>query len=79
MTHTPFQIKLQDRVREMRVVEPNDLGIPLLTTLYRSVNVYFKHIPFVFIVPLAFIFALLVLISFGVLGVRIVSLLQYGF
>lgn len=79
MTNTPFTHKLRKRAHEATVVEPNDLGIPFLTVVYRSINGYFKHIPFVFVIPLALVFALLILFIFGVVGVRLVSLLQYGF
>jgi hypothetical protein len=79
MTKTAFQKTIEKRTREAMAIEPNDLGIPWLTVLYRKINTYFKRIPFLFVVPFAFVFALLVFLIFGVLAVRLVSFLQYGF
>ncbi|MCX6731299.1 MAG: hypothetical protein NTZ55_05620 [Candidatus Roizmanbacteria bacterium] len=61
------------------VVEPNDLGIPFLTIPYRKINVFFKTAPFIFIVPLSILGAIGLVYLFGILAVRLVSLLQYGF
>jgi hypothetical protein len=67
------------RLKEINIVEPNDLGIPFLTLIYRRINVFFKTIPFVFVVPISIVGATLVVYVFGLLAVRLVSLLQYGF
>jgi len=74
-----FKKKLTNRLHEVIVVEPNDLGVPLLTHYYRKVNGFFKTAPFIFVVPLTLLAALLLVILFGVLAVRLTSLLQYGF
>lgn len=71
--------ELKKHLKDVYVVEPNDLGIPLLTTLYRKINVFFKTAPFLFLVPLSFIGATFIVYMFGLLAVRLVSLLQYGF
>ena len=70
---------LKKHLREVGVVEPNDLGIPLLTALYRRVNVFFKTAPFIFVVPLSIVGAVGIVYIFGLLAIRLVSLLQYGF
>lgn len=70
---------LKKRLKEVNVVEPNDLGIPLLTDIYRKINVFFKTAPFIFIVPLAILGATGLVYLFGILAIRLVSLLQYGF
>ncbi|MCX6732420.1 MAG: hypothetical protein NTV98_02675 [Candidatus Roizmanbacteria bacterium] len=70
---------LKRHLKETMIVEPNDLGLPLLTTLYRKVNVFFKTAPFIFIVPLSIVGAVGLVYLFGILAVRLVSLLQYGF
>ena len=70
---------LKEHLREINIVEPNDLGIPQLTLIYRNMNVFFKTAPFLFIVPLSILGAALLFFLFGYLAVRIVSLLQYGF
>lgn len=79
MINTQFQKQLRERVREAAIVEPNDLGIPLFTSYYRKVNKYFKRIPFIFVIPLSFLLAISLCFLFGVLVIKLVSLLQYGF
>lgn len=71
--------ELKKNLREIYVVEPNDLGFPLLTYFYRRTTIFFKTAPFVFLVPLSFFAATLVVYLFGLLAIRLVSLLQYGF
>ncbi len=70
---------LKRHLKEVTVVEPNDLGLPLLTHFYRRINIFFKTAPFIFIVPLSLIGAITLVYVFGILAVRLVSLLQYGF
>ena len=70
---------LKKHLREVNVVEPNDLGIPLLTNTYRKINIFFKTAPFMFVVPIAILGATGLVYLFGILAVRLVSLLQYGF
>lgn len=70
---------LKRHLKETMVVEPNDLGIPFLTIPYRKINVFFKTAPFIFIVPLSILGAIGLVYLFGILAVRLVSLLQYGF
>lgn len=74
-----FKKQLQEHLREVSIVEPNDLGIPLLTLYYRKVNKFFKTAPFIFVVPLALAGATGLVYIFGILAVRLTSLLQYGF
>jgi len=70
---------LKKHLREVSIVEPNDLGLPLLTIPYRKINVFFKTAPFIFIIPLSILGAAALVYIFGYLAVRLVSLLQYGF
>jgi len=70
---------LKKHLKEITIIEPNDLGIPLLTTAYRKVNIFFKIAPFVFIIPISILGAIGLVYIFGLLAVQIVSLLQYGF
>jgi len=70
---------LKKHLREVSVVEPNDLGIPLLTFLYRKINIFFKTAPFIFVVPISILGSIGLVYLFGLLAVRLVSLLQYGF
>ncbi len=71
--------RLIKQLREVSLVEPNDLGYPLLTFYYRKINVFFKTAPFIFVVPLAIIGATALVYIFGILAIQLVSLLQYGF
>lgn len=70
---------LKEHLREVNVVEPNDLGYPPLTSLYRKINIFFKNAPFIFVVPLAIIGATGLVYIFGILAIKLASLLQYGF
>ena len=70
---------LKNHLKEINVVEPNDLGNPILTRLYRQINGIFKTVPFVFVVPFSILGATGLVYLFGYLAVRFVSLLQYGF
>jgi len=70
---------LKKQLIEVNVVEPNDLGIPLLTIIYRKINIFFKTAPFVFVVPISLLVATGLVYIFGLLAVRLASLLQYGF
>ena len=70
---------LKNHLKETTVVEPNDLGFPLFTTLYRKINVFFKTAPFVVVVPISLVGATGLVYLFGILAVRLASLLQYGF
>ncbi len=74
-----FDSQLKILYRESRIVEPNDLGIPLLTHIYRNINRFFKTAPFIIVVPLTLIVSALLVYVFGSLVIKAVSLLQYGF
>lgn len=71
--------QLIHRLHELRIVEPNDLGIPALTHIYRKLNGFFKTAPFLFIVPLSLLGAFALVVVFGYVAVKLASLLQYGF
>lgn len=70
--------RLQAKLHEIFVVEPNDLGHPLLTYWYKKTTKFLKTMPFLYIVPFSFIVAILLYVVFGWLVVRLASLLQYG-
>ncbi len=65
--------------RESRIVEPNDLGFPLLTHLYRKINRFFKTAPFIIVVPVTLIVSAMLVYMFGSFIVKAVNMLQYGF
>lgn len=52
-------IQLRRKLNEVYTVEPNDLGFPYLTSLYRRINIFLKRMPFIIIVPASLLGALL--------------------
>ena len=49
---------LREHLKEVNLVEPNDLGVPFLTKIYRKINIFFKNAPFIFIIPIAILSAI---------------------
>lgn len=70
--------RLQQQLHEIFSLEPNDLALPPLTRLYKMTTGRLKTMPFLYVIPLAFIFAIVLYILFGQLVIKLVSLLQYG-
>lgn len=70
---------LTNYLNETQIVEPNDLGYPFLTIPYRRITQFFKTAPFLIIVPIALLSSTAIVYLFGLLAIRLVSLLQYGF
>lgn len=70
---------LKGYLREVRVVEPNDLGYSFLTVPYRKIALFFKTAPFIIVVPAALIGATGIVYLFGLLAIQLATLLQYGF
>ena len=73
------EFKLKQKLNEVFINEPSDLGLNFLTNLYKISTRPLKNIPFVIIVPLSFIFAVVIYVLFGKLIIKLVTLLQYGF
>lgn len=74
-----IRLQIKKRLNEAFIVEPNDLGTGVLTSLYKMFTTHLKRMPFILIIPLS-IFAVLLLYGiFNYLIVRLVSILQYGF
>jgi hypothetical protein len=78
-SHITDPSRLREKLREVYSVEPTDLRFGPLNTLYKRATRRLKTMPFVAIVPLAFVLAALMYILFGHLIVKLASLLQYGF
>lgn len=76
--HT-FQYRLQQKLEETFSIEPNDLSSNLLTLAYSKATSFLKNLPFVVIIPLSLIVAVLVYLLIGRLVVNLATLLQYGF
>jgi hypothetical protein len=74
-----INLKLKHKVNEVFFLEPVDLGLQPLTKLYKMITHPLKTMPFIFIIPLSFLLAVVFYFLFGYLVVRLTSLLQYGF
>jgi len=77
MTSSVFQLKV--RLQDSTIVEPNEFSLPFITHLYRKINRFFKTAPFIFVIPISILTSALIVYAFGLLAVKFVSLLQYGF
>lgn len=73
------QLRLKHKLEEVFVMEPNDLGNDALTSIFKRISVFFKVMPFMYILPLSIAISCVLYIVFGTLIVKLVSLLQYGF
>lgn len=74
-----FSFKLKKEAEEIYFITPNDLGHPKINNLYKWLTHYFKTTPFLVVVPLSFLLAILIYLIFRKLVINLVSLLQYGF
>ena len=71
--------RFRQKLQEVYAVQPNNLGNPMLTSMYHGTTKFFKNVPFIFIIPLSFLVTLGLYFLFGSLVVKLVSTLQYGF
>lgn len=74
-----FNYRLTHKMQESFSLEPNNLGINLLTSVYKKTTKYLKNLPFLIIIPLSILFAVFVYILVGRIVVGLTSLLQNGF
>ncbi len=74
-----FNYRLTKKFQEIYSLEPNDLIFRPLTFFYKKLTHYFKTNPFMIILPLSFLIAMILYFVFGYLLVRLTTLLQYGF
>jgi len=64
---------------EVFFIKPNDLGKDFLNVWFKKTTVYLKKMPFLIILPLTVIIALLFFFLFRRYLIDWVSFLQYGF
>ena len=76
---TLINTKLKKSINEVFFIEPNDLGPGLFNYLYKKTTHPLKFAPFIVVIPLAFLAAIIMYFIFGQLLIKLVSLLQYGF
>ena len=74
-----IELKLKRKLNEVFILEPTDLGNNLLTNLYHQVTSRFKTMPFIYILPLSILLAVVSYFILNYLLVKLVNLLQYGF
>ena len=70
---------VKQKLDEVFIVEPNNLGLVTLTNIYKKLTKSLKIAPFVYLIPSSLLIVLLVYYFFGIYLVRLVNLLQYGF
>ncbi|MBI2051723.1 hypothetical protein HYT33_03100 [Candidatus Roizmanbacteria bacterium] len=71
--------QLRHKLQEVFIIEPNDLGIDILTRLYKETTAFLKTMPFVIVVPVSFVIAVTFYLIFGPYLVKLVTILQNGF
>lgn len=77
MKTIPYRLK--HKLQEVYFIEPNDLGNPQLTAVYKITTSFLKKMPFIFIIPLSMIFSIMLYVLLGGLVVKLTTILQYGF
>jgi len=70
---------MKQKLNETFSIEPNDLGVDFLTFYFKKITAYFKVIPFVYVIPFAFLISIILYFLLGRLLVRLVTILQYGY
>lgn len=74
-----INFRMKQKMNEVFSIEPNDLGVNILTNYFRKITSYLKTAPFIIVIPLAILISLFLYIIFGRLLVRLVTILQYGY
>jgi len=74
-----INFKLKKKLHEVYFIEPNDLGIGVITKIYKVFTKPIKTMPFIFILPISVFIALTIYIIFGVMIIRLATIFQYGF
>lgn len=74
-----INIRLKRKLNDVFMVEPNDLGLNFLTFIYKKTTVFLKTLPFIVIIPVSIIAAVIIYFILGRFAIRLVTILQYGF
>lgn len=74
-----IRFKFKQKLNEVFIIEPNDLGFSFLNYWYKKLTAPLKIAPFIFLVPLSLIAATLLYFLLRHFLVGLVTLLQYGF
>lgn len=70
---------LKQKYHEAFLVEPSNLGNPVLTKAYKQFSSSLKVMPFLYLIPLSFCIALIVSFIFGFPLVKLATILQHAF
>lgn len=74
-----ISLRMKQKLNEVFLVEPNDLGAGFLTNYFRKITAYLKIMPFVYIIPLSFFVSIFLYFVLGRFLIKLVTILQYGF
>ena len=77
MKTIPYSLK--HKLQEVYSLSPNDLGYTPLNYVYKTITSFLKRMPFILIIPLSTVLAIMLYMLFGSLTVKLTTLLQYGF
>ena len=70
---------LKNKYHEAFIVDPSDLGNPVLTKVYKRISGNLKTMPFIYLVPISIVIIFILSLLFKFSIVRIATLLQNGF
>ena len=70
---------LKNKYHETFIVDPSDLGNPILTKIYKMISGNLKIMPFIYLVPLSIAIIIIASLVFRFSIVRVATLLQNGF
>jgi len=74
-----INFRMKQKMNEVFLVEPNELGIGFLTIYFKKITAYLKIMPFIYIIPLTLFVSISLYFILGRFLVNLVTLLQYGF
>ena len=72
-------LNLKKYYKDVYSIPPNTLGNPILTKLYKICTYQLKNFPFKLVVPISVLITILSFGLFGILIIRVVTILQFGF
>ena len=70
---------MKQKMNEVFLVEPNELGIGFLTIYFKKITAYLKIMPFIYIIPLTLFISIFLYFILGRFLIKLVTVLQYGF
>jgi len=74
-----INFRLKKKMDEVFSLEPNNLNWSVFTDFYKLITSPLKSMPFLIVIPLSFIAAMIFYFIFNYWLIKLVSLLQHGF